>query len=196
MNIDDDERPKVPKRGSKRKCGLTITTEKLPTGFVGSDYTAHLTATGGVRPYHWSVIAGELPRGLELDGKTGEIRGTPTEFAEESLLLRVEDSTLEGEQDATATLPLEVIPDGLMIVTEALPEAILGKPYTFKLRAAGGTEPYTWSITEGSLPFGLKLQPQSGVIHGKPTQGGTSVFIVQVTDLSTPPVSVALRFSP
>ena len=24
MNIDDDERPKVPKRGSKRKCGLKL----------------------------------------------------------------------------------------------------------------------------------------------------------------------------
>jgi hypothetical protein len=175
---------------------LRITTAKVPIGIVGNYYSVHLTAAGGVSPYHWAISDGTLPAGLVLDSATGEVSGTPKQFTRATLLLRVEDSGPAEQQESTAMMPVAIDPDHLMIVTPGMPQAIIGKPYTFKLEAAGGAEPYTWSVKGGSLPSGLELNSQSGVINGKPTQGGTSSFTMQVTDSSSPPVSIAYRFPP
>jgi len=54
-----------------------------------------------------------------------------------------------------------------------------------QLNAAGGLAPYTWSVTSGSLPFGLSLQPgpqNSTVIIGQPTIPGIYPFTASVTD--------------
>ena len=53
--------------------------------------------------------------------------------------------------------------------------------YSQKLTAIGGAEPYTWSTTNGALPPGLTLQPDTGVISGSPTAGGNFRFLVQVS---------------
>lgn len=58
---------------------LVILTDSLPQGTVGEPYSATLEATGGDGgPYTWGIDSGDLPEGLELDGRTGEITGTPT----------------------------------------------------------------------------------------------------------------------
>ncbi len=49
------------------------------------------------------------------------------------------------------------------------------------LTATGGTSPYTWAVTFGSLPTGLTLDA-TGLLHGTPTAAGTFSFTVQVTD--------------
>ena len=53
------------------------------------------------------------------------------------------------------------------------------------LAASGGTTPYTWSITVGSLPLGLTLASSTSAISGTPTGTGTSTFTVQVTDANS-----------
>ena len=50
------------------------------------------------------------------------------------------------------------------------------------LQAIGGTAPYTWAISSGSLPAGLSLNTSTGAITGTPTTAGTSSFTVRVTD--------------
>ena len=175
---------------------LTITTSSLPTGITGEAYHAHLTATGGTQPYRWAIQEGTLPAGLALDRATGEIIGTPEQFTRTTLCVVVSDSSLPERRDSTRQLALSVLPDQLTIVTPGLPQGNVGVAYCYNLEAAGGTPPYTWSIPQGSLPSGLALDPLSGTIQGTPTQPGTSVFTVQVTDSSSPPMSVACRFTP
>jgi uncharacterized protein YhjY with autotransporter beta-barrel domain len=48
--------------------------------------------------------------------------------------------------------------------------------------AAGGTGPYTYSIVPGSLPPGLTLNPNTGLISGTPTSGGQTLFTVHAVD--------------
>jgi hypothetical protein len=62
-----------------------------------------------------------------------------------------------------------------------LPETPAERPYTQALSATGGVPPYTWSLASGSIGQGLNLSA-SGLISGTPREGGTLVFVVQVTD--------------
>ena len=49
----------------------------LETGYLNEPYSSYLITTGGIPPYTFSIISGELPPGLSLDFSTGLISGTP-----------------------------------------------------------------------------------------------------------------------
>ena len=68
------------------------------------------------------------------------------------------------------------------ITTSSLQTGILGVVYSQRLSASGGSPPYSWSLSSGSLPPGLSLNSSTGMILGTPTQLGTFPFIAQVTD--------------
>jgi len=75
--------------------GLSILNGSLPPGETGSSYDATLQATGGEPPYAWSMQAGNLPAGLELDPETGDITGTPAASGVTEFVVRVTDSQAE-----------------------------------------------------------------------------------------------------
>lgn len=156
--------------------GLSITTTSLPDGVEGTPYSATLEAAGGSAPYSWAVTSGSLPAGLSLNPSTGTISGTPTEEDEASFTVEVESG--DG-QSAEADLEI-IIAGGLTITTTALPNGVTGETYSETLEAAGGDEDYTWSITSGSLPNGLSLNPSTGTISGTPTTEQQAAFTVEV----------------
>jgi hypothetical protein len=53
----------------------------------------------------------------------------------------------------------------------------------------GGTAPFTWSVTSGTVPPGLSFAAADGSITGTPTAVGTFDFTVMVADSSTPSLS-------
>jgi hypothetical protein len=61
----------------------------------------------------------------------------------------------------------------------------VGVTYTSAVTASGGFGPYTYSIVSGSLPAGLTLDPNSGVISGVPQSAGTFNFSVMAADTSS-----------
>ena len=69
----------------------------------------------------------------------------------------------------------------LRITTTSLPSGVQNTPYTATVTAYGGVQPYTWSISSGTLPPGLALAP-NGTISGTPTTPGNFNFVVQVKD--------------
>ena len=75
-------------------------------------------------------------------------------------------------------------PTPLSIATTSLTNGTAGQAYSAQLNATGGTSPYTWSVSSGSLPPGLSLSP-AGVITGTPTTVGSSTFTVMVSDASS-----------
>ena len=77
-------------------------------------------------------------------------------------------------------------PSSLAITTTSLASGTVGEAYASTLEASGGTLPYKWSLTSGSLPSGLSLDAATGAITGTPTAAAHQLALTfQVTDSST-----------
>jgi hypothetical protein len=162
--------------------GLAVAGAALPNANASVAYSQTLQAyvAGGGAPYTWSLIGGSLPKGLVLQS-SGTIAGTPPAGGGSAFILRATDAT--GAFQA-AGFTLTVIPPPLTLPAISLPNAIAGAAYpTQVIAASGGSPPYTYAVTAGSLPSGLSFD--SGQISGTPSNAGTSGFTVTVTDSSS-----------
>ena len=164
-----------------------ISTSSLPNGQVGVAYNTTLTATSGTPPYTWSITSGTLPAGLTLNASTGVISGTPSSpVTNASLTFKVTDSGMPA-QSAPKTLTLTIAPATLAITTASLPNGQVGVAYNTTLAASGGTTPFTWSVTSGTLPAGLSLNASTGAIMGTPTAAVSNAALTfQVKDSGSP----------
>ncbi|MCU1357537.1 MAG: fibronectin type protein [Acidimicrobiales bacterium] len=70
---------------------------------------------------------------------------------------------------------------GPAVSTSVLPNSATGVGYRSNLVASGGTTPYTWAVTSGSLPAGLSVGTD-GSITGTPTGTADATFTATVTD--------------
>ncbi len=168
---------------------LSILTNNLPTGTLDRPYSRILELSGGTAPFSWSITAGALPDGLDLNTATGEISGTPSLRGEETFTVRVTDGRGQTES-RTLSITINRTDTDISILTPSLPIGILSSPYnrtacginfSGTLQATGGDTDYRWSISKGSLPAGLTLS-SSGNITGTPTTAGSSTFTVKVDD--------------
>lgn len=168
---------------------VTVSTSTLPAGTTGVVYDQTLKASGGSPPYTWSLASGSsLPAGLTLS-PTGQISGQPTTAGTTSFTVDVADN---AGHKASAKLSIQVGATTLSInhlcstepCTDSLPTAQLETTYSgYTLQALGGSPPYTWTVSAGSLPSGMQLT-SGGVVQGTATQTGTFNFTAQVTDAS------------
>ena len=78
---------------------------------------------------------------------------------------------------------VQVGPAGVLSVTTTSPltQGPAGLVYFQALQATGGSAPYTWAVTSGSLPDGLTLSA-GGYITGTPTAAGSFRFRAQAVD--------------
>jgi hypothetical protein len=161
--------------------GLKFTTTSLPNATEGTPYSTTITASGGQGPYTRSIIAGSLPEGLSLNAASGVISGLPTTLTTANLTIEITDSSSPPET-ATEQLSITVQPATLSVTAVTPNEGTVGAAYSFAFTGSGGTPPYTWSITSGTLPAGLTLNSSTGVITGTPTVAKTANVTVTVRD--------------
>jgi hypothetical protein len=208
---------------SSGSSSLTISKGALSQGVVGAPYTTTLAVTGGTPAYTWSVSTGQLPPGLSLAATTGVISGSPTSSGSYSFGVTASDSSTPVEtSNATLTIlvttapaaplqptspppttpvpptsPAPPTPTPLTITSTVLSSGTQGLSYSSALLASGGTAPYTWTVSSGSLPDGLRLGTGTGIISGKPTASGNFSIGVMVKDsgATVQTANVTLAFS-
>jgi len=160
-----------------------ITTTTLPPGTVNQPYSQAVQATGGTGALMWSISAGALPPGLNLNQINGGISGTPTADGTSSFTVRVDSGAQFDTQALSITINAPAPPPSPSITTTTLPAGTIGQAYKQTLQATGGTGGLIWSIVAGDLPAGLNLDQATGVISGTPlVPAGTSTFAVRVAD--------------
>ncbi|MET8142136.1 putative Ig domain-containing protein, partial [Sphaerisporangium sp. NPDC005288] len=156
----------------------SLTFPPPPSGQVGVAYSVQLTMTGGTAPVTWSVSAGSLPPGLTLNPSTGLLSGTPTAAGSFPFTVRIVDAS--GQSDTRAATVVIIASPTLTFPPP--PAGQVGVAYSVQLTVSGGTAPYTWSVSAGSLPPGLTLNPSTGLLSGTPTAAGSYPFTVRVVD--------------
>ncbi|MFO0722680.1 MAG: putative Ig domain-containing protein [Myxococcota bacterium] len=167
----------------------------LPNAVVAVPYTAPIGVRGGLGPYTLTVQSGRIPPGFMLDSGALALVGTATGAGTYSFTIQAADSQAPVQTATHAyTLRVEAGMGGnVRIATRGLPPGAVNTPYNVTLRAQGGTPPYTWAVTMGTLPAGITLST-AGVLSGTPTATGQSAFQVTVTDSAAPPTQNARGF--
>jgi len=152
-------------------------------GEVGLAYGAvALSASGGVKPYHWTVATGSLPPGISL-GADGTVSGSPTASGHYAFTIQAADSgdssaPIPGAIDVAPALNVSLLPACAKFCNVEL--GCVNACGAFA-QQAGGVAPFAYKLTSGQLPSGTAL---SG-LSLKGTFGGLTgylQFTVQVTD--------------
>jgi large repetitive protein len=158
--------------------------------------TVGMTASGGVAPYTWTIGAGALPDGLSLS-TDGHVTGTPTRAGHFSFAVVVSDggggkASLNGSATivaaVTATFLRACGSTGKCSVEQGCNSACGGFGYQ-----GGGTAPYSYSLTGGSVPPGTYQYGLS--LAGTFSTTGTYNFKATVTDGFGATASVSPTFT-
>ncbi len=161
---------------------LEISTLFGLEGTAGSEFDDPISVYGGTEPYSVALSAGRLPTGLSLTGDY-RIAGTPTEAGSFPITLTATDSTQIVPATVSADFVVTIAPPELRVSTYGL-DGVLNMPFSDRIVAEGGIAPYRFTLS-GALARGLRLDPDTGVIDGTPTEVGEFNVSITVVDSTT-----------
>jgi hypothetical protein len=72
---------------------LKIITEVIQQARQYEYYSATLQGVGGIKPYQWQLISGELPKCTQLDSTTGRLYGRPESHGNFDISIRLSDQS-------------------------------------------------------------------------------------------------------
>jgi hypothetical protein len=149
--------PQIAQNGAIYRCYVfsVVHSYRLSaaSGSINSPYSTQLPVGGGVGPFTWTLPQDGLVPGLGINS-SGLLSGTPLATGTCLPLFQVQDSC-NPPQTATGSLQLVIGTNsgGLSIVsTSPLPNAFQNQAIQLPTDSTGGTPPYTWTVTAGSLP--------------------------------------------
>ena len=120
----------------------------------------------------WSVVSGDIPKGLTLNEASGVLSGYPDTEGLYTFTVSAFCNGLTATKEFTLTVgPVNTITNTVIPVLNA------GEPFTLTLSA--GSTSGTWSVIDGRIPPGLELSETTGTISGTPVRAGTYTFTVQ-----------------
>lgn len=161
--------------GITSSAAPTITSGDAPLAHVGTPYDFAVTASNDAAGF----AATGLPDGLSIDAVTGQISGTPATAGSYTATLSATNASGTG----TRSLPVTVagaMSDGSPPTITSLPsaDAQTGVAFVYQIDASGSPTSYAAS----SLPPGLKVDADGGLIYGIPTQTGTFPVGISATN--------------
>lgn len=142
---------------------LSIMTSELPTANVDRDYAVSLEASGGTGGYHWDLVGGQMPPGVQM-GMSGFLFGRTSVSGNFEVVAQVRDSSGNTSQ---SSFTLVVRPPGLG-------PAITGALFKKKKVFVSGTDFQTdatvyvdgeglWATLDGTMLITQKRKQKPGV---------------------------------
>jgi hypothetical protein len=172
---------------------VNFLTTTIPNGATGAPYTATLEAEFPHPPGIFLVTGGALPPGVTLDKATGVLSGFPRTTGVYQIQFAARDGLDEtptgghlppgrdanfAETRRTFTMNVALGPPN--ILPQQPPGAQYRSSYGYQIDVAGGTPPYTFAQTGGTLPAGLTVSA-GGFLGSFPTQAQQAPYDFQVT---------------
>jgi Putative Ig domain len=162
-----------------------------PSGETGKAYSYQIRGRDGTGcvPYV-TFKADGLPPGLSIGSSSGVVSGVPKQAGTYLFWVTMQDiPASQGgvswcADNAATERQFEIsIALGLQILQRQSTLALgqLNTPYNLQFGVSGGSST-TWSVTGGTLPAGLTLNPSSGLLSGTPTATGDYSFKLTATD--------------
>lgn len=161
-------------RGSAR--GTFSLLVPMPDGTEGAAYNLRLLPPAGF-PSACRASAGTLPPGVQLNGATCALSGAPSAAGSYEFYVQFGS----GQQVVDVRQVVRIQPR-LQLSPGAIPAGVLGGPYTVTFSASGGTGPYRYRVSAGSLPAGLTLDTATGQLSGSPRAVGAFRFTIEAAD--------------
>ena len=147
---------------------------------TGTAYADAILANGFPSPTY-AVTSGALPTGLTLNTSTGSITGTPSIGGIFTFTFTVSNGI--GS-------PISIGPKTITVLSaptwsdSQVSDATMFVPYLDGLSATGHPAP-TYLLSSGSLPAGINLNTQTGLLSGSsPRAAGTYSFVIQASNSS------------
>lgn len=165
---------------SAKTFGFTVNPALVTVQAVPS---RTVTASGGSTPYSYALSGGTLPSGVTFNQTTGQISGTPVAI----LATTVFTVTVTDAAAATSAKTFTFTVNSALATVVAAPAVAVtvGRalaPIT-PVSVAGGTTPYAFALSGGTLPSGLTFSAVTGQLTGTPTgTRASATFTVTVTD--------------
>ncbi|RKZ44638.1 MAG: hypothetical protein DRR00_27845, partial [Candidatus Parabeggiatoa sp. nov. 3] len=138
----------------------------------------------GLAPYAQASRASGSSEILRLTLPAGLPTGEYTFSAAAMRVTGFIDEVIGNVVQASFIFATEAEPVDLTFGETRLPDGVIGRSYSFAIEPETGSPPYQFSLNSGTLPVGLTLGSESGLIQGEPTERGMAQFTVQVVDAS------------
>ncbi len=155
---------------------IALAPATLPNPFIGQPYSQTLTASGGAAPYTFAA-SGVLPPGITL-AASGVLSGTTNQYSSYNFSVTATDA---NGCTGTQSYSFDIVCPTLTLGPAVLPVGNPGFAYSANFTVAGGSAPFVFSQTDGTLPPGLTLT-SAGLLSGTPATLGTFLFGVRVLD--------------
>src|SRR5262249_48898333 len=154
---------------------LTISPSSLSAATVGVLYTKNLSVSGGTGTVSFALAPGSALRpGLTLSA-AGVLSGTPPAAGSFSFAVGAAASATNVDY-GLIRYPLTVNAPTIAFSPASLSGGTVGASYSQTVSASGSTTPFHFMISAGSLPPGLFLNQDTGVISGLLTTTSGSPF--------------------
>ena len=117
------------------------------------------------------------------DGTGGDNFGIEVAISGDTVVVGAESDAIDGNvyQGSAYIFGGAACPDVTLEPT-ILINGTAGISYDQRIRASGGSGPFNYSVSSGTLPPGLVLDPTAGSLSGRPTIAGSYDFTITATD--------------
>jgi hypothetical protein len=153
----------------------------LPDAMAGEDYSARVTATGGVAPITYAIASGVVPEGMVVNITTGELTGPPKSGTQGRYTFAIQATDGNGDT-GIANYALAVTERQIAVSNKAVTVAPGATPTNVNLEAGATGGPFVAAHIVSVEPANAGT---ARIVMGEFAQAGGST-----------PVSFYLKFTP